>query len=126
MSSPIQNRIQKCLKNRAQNCIKIIKLQKISGKRLVKRIYRAEVEGTRGRGRLLTRWRDRVKKVLGRKGMTIQWAEIGVQDRKRESIWKISVPPLTNKFEEPYQIIFSWYLQVLGGGSIAETGLEDC
>ena len=48
----------------------------------VKRIYRAEVDGTRGRGRPRTRWLDGMRKVLSEKGMTIQHADRCLQDIK--------------------------------------------
>ena len=61
---------------------------------LVKRIYRAEMNGMRGRGRPITRWCE--------KGMTIQRAERCVQlcmiEKKWRSIWKINVLII---FEEP-------------------------
>ena len=43
---------------------------------------RVEVDGTRGRGRPRTRWRDIKRNVHGEKGMSIQQAERCVQDRK--------------------------------------------
>ena len=57
-------------------------MEKMSEERLVKRIYIAEGERTRGSGRPRTRWRDGVRRVLGDKGMTIQQAERYVQDIK--------------------------------------------
>ena len=76
-------------------------MERMSEERLVKRIYRAGVDGMRGRGRPRTRWHDGVRKVIGERGMTIQQAERCVQDRKKlRSIWRMNVPPLRNIFVE--------------------------
>ena len=39
-------------------------LERMGEERLVKRVYRANVEGNRGRGRPQRRWRDEVKYLL--------------------------------------------------------------
>ena len=49
--------------------------------RLVKKIYRAEVEGNRGRGRPKRRWMDGVKGCLSDRGLTIPEAKECVKDR---------------------------------------------
>ena len=54
----------------------------MSEERLVKRIYRAEMEGARGRCRPRTRWGNGARKVVGERGVTIMKAERRVQDRK--------------------------------------------
>ena len=51
-------------------------IERMEGKRLVKKIYRTEVEGNRGRGRPRRRWMDGVKGCLSdRRGLTIPEAE---------------------------------------------------
>ena len=44
-------------------------VERIEEERLVKRVYRANVEGNRERGRPQRRWRDEVKELLIRRGL---------------------------------------------------------
>ena len=44
--------------------------------RLVKGVYRENMEGNRGRGRLHRRWRDEVKELLMGRGMSERESEI--------------------------------------------------
>ena len=46
-------------------------VERMEGERLVKKIYRAEVEGNRGRGRPRRRWMDGVKGCLRERGLII-------------------------------------------------------
>ena len=48
----------------------------------MKKIYRAEVEGNRGRGRSRRRWMDGVKDCLSKKGLKIPEAKECVKDRR--------------------------------------------
>ena len=50
--------------------------------RLVKKIYRAEVDGNRGRGRPRRRWMDGVKGCLNDRGLSIPEAKECVKDRR--------------------------------------------
>ena len=61
----------------------------MEGEKLVKNIYRAEVEGNRGRGRPRRRWMDRVKGRLSERGLSIPEAEECVKDRRewRRIVW---------------------------------------
>ena len=54
----------------------------MEGERLVKKIYRAEVEGNRRRGRPMRRWMDGVKGCLSERGLSIPEAEECVKDRR--------------------------------------------
>ena len=46
-------------------------VERMSEERLMKQIYRAEVDRTRGSGKPRPIWRDNVGKVLGERSMTI-------------------------------------------------------
>ena len=54
--------------------------KRIEGERLVKKIYRAEVEGNRGKGRPRRRWMDKVKGCLSDRGLTIPKAKECAKD----------------------------------------------
>ena len=45
-------------------------VEKMGEERLVKRVYQVNVEGNRGRGRPHRRWRDEVKELLIRRGLS--------------------------------------------------------
>ena len=57
-------------------------VERMEGERLVKKIYRAEVEGNRRRGRPRRRWMDAVKGCLSKRGLSIPEAEECVMDRR--------------------------------------------
>ena len=48
----------------------------------MKKIYRADVEGNRERGRPRRRWMDGVKSCLSDRGLTIPEAKESVKDRR--------------------------------------------
>ena len=50
--------------------------------RLVKKIYQAEVEGKRRRGRPRRRWMDGAKGCLSERGLSISEAKECVKDRR--------------------------------------------
>ena len=50
--------------------------------RSVKKIYRAEVDGNRGKGRPRRRWMDGVKGCLSERGLSIPEAKECVKDRR--------------------------------------------
>ena len=52
-------------------------------KRVVKRVYMSNVEGSRKRGRPKLRWMDGVKAAVERRGANIEYARMCVQDRER-------------------------------------------
>ena len=54
----------------------------MEGERLVKKIYQAEVEGYRRRGRSRRRWMDGGKGCLGERGLSIPEAKECVKDRR--------------------------------------------
>ena len=56
--------------------------------RLTKKIYKAGVEGNRGRGRPKRRWRDGIGDVLSQRGIDIQEGERRAKDRGE---WKMTV-----------------------------------
>ena len=49
----------------------------------MKKIYRAEVEGNRGRGRPRRRWMDGVKGCLRERGLSIPEAKECVKDKRK-------------------------------------------
>ena len=57
-------------------------VERMEGERLVKKIYRAEVEGNRRRGRPRRRWKAGVKGCLSDGGLTIPEAKECVKDRR--------------------------------------------
>ena len=57
----------------------------MEGERGVKKIYRADVEGNRGRGRPKRRWMDGVKGGLNDRGLTILEAKECVRDKR---VWR--------------------------------------
>ena len=57
-------------------------VERMEGERLVKKIYRAEAEGNRRRGRPRRRWMDGVKGCLSERGLSIPEAEECVKDRR--------------------------------------------
>ena len=57
-------------------------VERMEGERLVKKIYQAEVEGNRRRGRPRRRWMDGVKGCLSERGLSIPEAEECVKDRR--------------------------------------------
>ena len=57
-------------------------VERMEGERLVKKIYRAEVEGNRGRGRPRRRWIDGVKGCLNDRGLSIPEAKECAKDRR--------------------------------------------
>ena len=57
-------------------------LKEWRGERLVKKIYRAELEGNRRRGRPRRRWMNGVKGCLSEKGLSIPEAKECVKDRR--------------------------------------------
>ena len=54
----------------------------MEGERLVKKIYRAEVEDNRRRGRLRRWWMDGGKGCLSERGLSIPEAKERVKDRR--------------------------------------------
>ena len=54
----------------------------MEGAKLVKNIFRADVEGDRGRGRPRRRWMDGVIGCLSERGLSIPEAEECVKDRR--------------------------------------------
>ena len=54
----------------------------MEGENLVKKIYEAEVEGNRRRGRPRRRWMDGVKGCLSERGLSIPEAKECVKDRR--------------------------------------------
>ena len=63
-------------------CYMLGHVERMEGERLVKKIYRAEVEGNRRRGRPRRRWMDEVKGCLSERGLSIPEAEECVKDRR--------------------------------------------
>ena len=57
-------------------------VERMEGERLVKKIYRAEVEGNRRRGRPRRRRMDGVKGCLSERGLSIPEAKECVKDRR--------------------------------------------
>ena len=57
-------------------------VERMEGQRLVKKIYRAEVEGNRRRGRPRRRWMDGVNGCLSESGLSIPEAKECVKDRR--------------------------------------------
>ena len=55
-------------------------VERMEGERLMKKIYRAEVEGNRGRGRPKRRWMDGVKGCLSDRGLSIPEAKECTKD----------------------------------------------
>ena len=64
-------------------------IERMEGERLVKKIYRAEVEGNRGRGRPRRRWMDGVKYCLSDRGLSIPEAKECVKDRRVDTYYAI-------------------------------------
>jgi len=60
-------------------------MERMARDRLVRRIYEAEVEGDRGRGRPRRRWIDCVKEVLGNRGLSLEEGRERARDRERWS-----------------------------------------
>ena len=54
----------------------------MEGERLVKKIYRAEVEGNRGKGRPRRRWMEGVKGCVSDRGLSISEANECIKDRR--------------------------------------------
>jgi len=57
-------------------------MERMEGDRLVRRVYEADVEGERGRGRPKRRWLDDVKEALGNRGMGAEEGEERAWDRE--------------------------------------------
>ena len=57
-------------------------IERMEGERLVKKIYRADVEGSKERPRPKRRWMDGVKGCLRARGLTIPKAKECVKDRR--------------------------------------------
>ena len=57
-------------------------IDRMNVEKLMKRIYRARVDGAEGRGNSRIRWLDGVRKVLFEKGMSIQLVERCIQEKK--------------------------------------------
>ena len=57
-------------------------VERMEGERLVKKIFRAEVEGNRRRGRPRRRWMDGVKSCLSERGLSIPEAKECVKDMR--------------------------------------------
>ena len=55
--------------------------ERMGEERLVKRVYRANVEGNRGRGRPQRRWRDEVKDLLLGRGLNEREGMMLAKDR---------------------------------------------
>ena len=60
-------------------------MERMENDRMTKRIYIAEVEGNRGRGRPRRRWKDSVRDVLVQRGINMQEGERRASDRAE---WK--------------------------------------
>ena len=59
-------------------------IERMGGGRLMKKIYREEMEGNRGRGRVRRRWVDGVKGCFSDRGLIIPEAKECVKDRRVE------------------------------------------
>ena len=57
-------------------------VERIGEERLVKRVYYSTLEGNRGRGRLQRRWRDEMKELLMRRGLSEREGMVLARDRE--------------------------------------------
>ena len=63
-------------------------VERMSGERLTKRVYRSEVEGERGRGRPPFRWKDGVRRACAERNMGLEEARGICLDR---GLWRMRV-----------------------------------
>ena len=63
-------------------------VERMSGERLTKRVYRSEVEGERGRGQPPFRWKDGVRRACSERNMGLEEARGICLDRR---LWRMRV-----------------------------------
>ena len=63
-------------------------MERMDGKRLAKKVWKAEVSGRRPRGRPKFGWMDGVKQALGRRDMSVEEARVRAMDRRE---WRMVV-----------------------------------
>ena len=63
-------------------------MERMNEERLTKRVWRAEVDGVRPRGRPKMRWMDGVKRALDARGMSVEDGRVKARDR---SGWRVIV-----------------------------------
>ena len=80
-------RLQRSLRERGKAAVlrRFGHVERMEGERLVKKIYRAEVESNRGRGRPRRRWMDGVKGCLNDRELSIPEAKKCIKDRREET-----------------------------------------